>query len=330
MTAFSKSIPTYGDVEAAANRITPLINRTPVLTSQNLNRMTNAELFFKGENFQKAGAFKFRGACNAICSFSAKELRHGVATHSSGNHGQAVALAAKLRDIPAYIIIPKNAPAVKINAVKGYGAHITFCEPTLQAREESLAHILEETKAQFIHPSNDPKVIAGQGTAALELLADIPDLDNIIVPVGGGGLLSGTALAVRGGAGDVSVFGAEPLGADDAFRSLQAGRLITPENPHSVADGLLTSLGGSDISRNSEMRSPDHDGERSYDYRCDATCLGASENRHRTIGGSAGRRITGECGPVRRDTHGDNNLRRECGSRIPSMDSTKRFARSPG
>jgi threonine dehydratase len=197
----------------------------------------------KCENLQKVGAFKFRGASNAVFSLSDEEAERGVATHSSGNHAQALALAARLRDIPAYIVMPENAPAVKKAAVAGYGGQITYCEPTLQAREITLAQIVQETDASVVHPYNNYQVIAGQGTAALELLEDVPDLDAIIAPVGGGGLLSGTAIAAKGLSPRIRVLGAEPEMADDAYRSLQAGRLLPSENPRTIADGLLTSLG---------------------------------------------------------------------------------------
>jgi len=237
------SVPTSEDILQAANRIDTYAHKTPVITSQSLNRRIQASLFFKCENFQKVGAFKFRGACNAVFSLSNEEAAKGVATHSSGNHAQALALAAKTRDIPAYIVMPSNAPQVKVNAVKGYGAEITFCEPTLQAREQTLNQVVERTGAYFIHPYNDYRIITGQATAALELLEEITDLDVIIAPVGGGGLLSGTALSAHYFTDGVKVIGAEPAGADDAFRSLQENHIIPSINPNTIADGLLTSLG---------------------------------------------------------------------------------------
>jgi threonine dehydratase len=197
----------------------------------------------KCENLQKVGAFKFRGSCNAVFSLTDEEAAQGVATHSSGNHAQALALAARLCGIPAYIVMPENAPAVKKAAVAGYGGQITFCKPTLEARETTTAQVVEKTGATVIHPYNDYRVIAGQGTAALELLEEIPDLDVVIAPVGGGGLLSGTAIAAKGISSDIRVIAAEPEMADDAYRSLQAGRIIPSENPQTIADGLLTSLG---------------------------------------------------------------------------------------
>jgi len=235
--------PNLDAIREAAARIRPYAHRTPVLTCSSLNRMLNAELFFKCENFQKVGAFKFRGACNAVFSLSDDEAGRGVATHSSGNHAQALALATQLRGKEALIVMPKNAPQVKRGAVGGYGAKIVFCEPTLEARETTLAQVIEETGAHFVHPYNDYRVIAGQATAALELLEEVPALDVVMVPVGGGGLLSGTSLAVSGISPATRVIGAEPEGADDAYRSLQAGKIIPSVEPKTVADGLLTSLG---------------------------------------------------------------------------------------
>jgi threonine dehydratase len=237
------ALPDFDSVLEAAQRIQPYVHRTPVLTCSSLDRMVGAQLFFKGENFQKVGAFKFRGACNAVFSLSDEEASQGVGTHSSGNHAAALALAARLRGVPAFIVMPKNASQVKKAAVAGYGAEIFPCEPTEAGRAERMAEVLKETRATFIHPSNDPLVIAGQGTAALELLEEVPDLDVMLAPVGGGGLLSGTALAVAGRSPDTRIIGAEPEGADDAYRSLQEGRIIPSVNPQTVADGLLTSLG---------------------------------------------------------------------------------------
>jgi len=227
------------EIRRAAERIKPYAHRTPVLTCNGLNKMAGCRLFFKCENFQKVGAFKFRGACNAVFSLSEDEMKKGVATHSSGNHAAALALAASLRSARAYIVMPDNSPEVKKAAVAGYGAEITWCQPTLQAREDGLLKVLARTGATQIHPYNDPRIIAGQGTAALELLEEVPDLDVILVPVGGGGLSSGTCLA----AGAIPVIGAEPKGADDAFRSLQEGKIVPSVNPDTIADGLLTSLG---------------------------------------------------------------------------------------
>jgi threonine dehydratase len=235
--------PTLVEIQAAAERIRPYAHRTPVLTCSGLDAMTGARLFFKCENFQKVGAFKFRGACNAVFLLSDEEAARGVATHSSGNHAAALALAARLRGIPAHIVMPRNARAVKRSAVAGYGGEIEFCEPTLAAREAALAEVVARTGAVVIHPYNDARVIAGQGTAALELLHECPDLDALIAPVGGGGLLSGTVLAASGLAPHAKVYGAEPLGADDACRSLKEGRIVPSIEPKTMADGLLTSLG---------------------------------------------------------------------------------------
>ncbi len=192
-------LPTIDDVHQAADRIRPYAHHTPVLTCNSLDHMANAKLFFKCENFQKAGAFKFRGACNTVFSLSDAEAQRGVATHSSGNHGAALALAARLRNAPVHIVMPHNAPTVKRDAIAGYGAHITWCEPTQADRESTVKRVVEETGAVFAHPSNDALVIAGQGTSALELHTDVPDLDMVLAPVGGGGLISGIALVQPGG-----------------------------------------------------------------------------------------------------------------------------------
>ena len=239
----SEALPTIAEVRAAAERIRPYAHRTPVLTCASLDAMTGAALFFKCENFQRVGAFKFRGAANAVFSLSDEEARRGVATHSSGNHAAALALAARLRGVPAHVVMPRTAKAVKRAAVAGYGARIVLCEPTLAAREATLADVVAATGAAVVHPYNDARVIAGQGTAALELLADVPALDLVLAPVGGGGLLSGTAIAVAGVSQSTRVVGAEPAAADDAFRSLHEGRIVPSVDPRTVADGLLTSLG---------------------------------------------------------------------------------------
>jgi threonine dehydratase len=235
--------PTLNDIRQAAERIKPYAHRTPVLTNESLNQKAGAQVFLKCENLQKVGAFKFRGACNAVYSLTDEEAARGVCTHSSGNHAQALALAARIRGIPAYIVMPNNAPQVKKDAVAGYGGRITFCEPTLAARESTLDRIRFDTGANVVHPYNDERVIAGQGTAAMELLEDPPDLDVIIAPVGGGGLLSGTSIAAREIKKGIRVIAGEPEMADDAFRSMQAGKIIPSENPRTIADGLLTSLG---------------------------------------------------------------------------------------
>jgi len=235
--------PTLNDIRQAAERIKPYAHRTPVLTNESLNQKVGAQVFLKCENLQKVGAFKFRGACNAVYSLTDEEAARGVCTHSSGNHAQALALAARMRGIPAYIVMPNNAPSVKKNAVAGYGGLITFCEPTLEARESTMDGIRLETGATVVHPYNDERVISGQGTAALELLEDVPDLDVIIAPVGGGGLLSGTAIAATELKKGIRVIAGEPEMADDAFRSMQEGVIIPSINPKTIADGLLTSLG---------------------------------------------------------------------------------------
>jgi len=235
--------PTIQDIRNAAERIRPYAHRTPVFTCATLDGMAGARLFFKAENFQKVGAFKFRGACNAVFSLSEAEAAKGVVTHSSGNHAQALALAARLRGIPARIVMPSNAPDVKKAAVAGYGAEITYCEPTLEARESTTARIMAETGATLVHPYDDARVIAGQGTAALELLEDVSNLDVVMTPVGGGGLLSGTAIAVKSLRPGARVIAAEPATADDAYRSFTTRELVPSVNPQTVADGLLTSLG---------------------------------------------------------------------------------------
>jgi len=227
-------------IRAAAARILPYVHRTPVLTSSTLDRRVGARLFLKCENFQKSGAFKARGAHNAVFSL-AGDVRAGVATHSSGNHGAALALAARARGLPAHVVAPHTVSAAKAANMTRYGAQLTLCEPTLAAREQAAARIVAQTGAHLVHPFDDYAVMAGQGTAALELLEQVPDLDAVLCPVGGGGLLSGTAVAARGLKPAIRVFGAEPVGADDAQRSLRAGTLTMVEHPRSIADGLLAS-----------------------------------------------------------------------------------------
>jgi threonine dehydratase len=236
-------LPEYPDIEKAHQTIHEYAHRTPVLTSESINKIVGGSLFFKCENFQKVGAFKFRGACNAVFSLSQEEMEMGVATHSSGNHAAALALAAKMRGIPAYIVMPETSPEIKKKAVAGYGAKITFCKPTLQARESTLAEVVKETGAIEIHPYNNFYVIAGQGTAAKELIEDAGEFDIILTPVGGGGLLSGTAISTKKLMPDCKVIAAEPAGADDAFRSFQSKKWMPSEKPKTIADGLLTSLG---------------------------------------------------------------------------------------
>ncbi|WP_178990022.1 pyridoxal-phosphate dependent enzyme [Winogradskyella schleiferi] len=225
------------------NRIKPFIHKTPVLTSQLLNKEAGCHLFFKCENFQKMGAFKMRGAINAILSLSEEEKRKGVVTHSSGNFAQAVALAAQNLGIKAYIVMPENAPQVKKNAVKNYGGEIIECESTLKAREDTANRIKAEKDASFLHPSNQDEVIYGNSTATIELLEDYPDLDIILTPVGGGGLIAGTALAACYFSKNCKVIGAEPMQADDAYRSLISGQIETNEFTDTIADGLRTNLG---------------------------------------------------------------------------------------
>ena len=244
-------VPAFADVEAAARRIAPHVRRTPVVTSPDLDREAGAEVAFKCENLQRAGAFKFRGAANAVLSLSGPEAAGGVSTHSSGNHGAALALAARLRSIPAVVVMPAGAPRVKRRAVESFRGEVVGCEPTLAAREAALREVVRQRGGRVVHPYDDFHVIAGQGTAALELIDDpkpapwcdplTGPLDAVIVPVGGGGLLGGSALV--GARRGLRVFGAEPAGADDAMRSLRAGRIVPVEAPDTIADGLRTSLG---------------------------------------------------------------------------------------
>ena len=236
------NLPSLSDIRTAHARIRPFVHNTPVLTSELLNKIFNCELFFKCENFQKVGAFKFRGATNAVLSLSEKDKKNGVVTHSSGNHAAALSLAAGMNGVRAYIVMPESAPAVKKNAVAGYGAEITFCKPTLQSREETTRIIMERTGASLVHPYDNYNVICGQGTAALELLEVRKDLDIVVAPIGGGGLMSGTCTAVKGVNDKIMVIGAEPLNANDAFISFTSGKLTPSVNPLTIADGLLTSL----------------------------------------------------------------------------------------
>jgi len=236
-------IPDKIEISNAADRISSFIHRTPVLTSNSINQILDANFYFKCENFQKVGAFKYRGATNALLRLNKDQLSNGVATHSSGNHAQALALAAKINGTKAYIVMPSNAPKTKKEAVIGYGAHVIECEPTLEARESALQQIVSSTKAHFVHPYNDYHVIAGQATAAMELIEQTSILDFIIAPVGGGGLLSGTALSTKYLSPKTRIIGAEPAGAPDAFHSFQKGAIVPSRNPDTIADGLLTSLG---------------------------------------------------------------------------------------
>ena len=235
-------IPEYKDIEVAMRLIGPHVHRTPVLTSKQLDAINGARLFFKCENFQKVGAFKFRGATNAVLNLSEGQRAAGVVTHSSGNHAAALAHAAVSRGVKAYIVMPTSAPEVKKRAVAGYGAEITFCEPTLAAREAAAAEVIARTGATMIHPYDNFYIIAGQGTAAMEMLAEMPEPDAVLAPVGGGGLLSGSAIATRHLAPSAKIYGAEPLLADDAARSLHTGAIQPALPPLTIADGLLTSL----------------------------------------------------------------------------------------
>jgi threonine dehydratase len=230
-------------IQEAHRRISPFIHRTPILTSKTLNQLTGAELFFKCENFQKIGAFKIRGAMNAVLSLTKEQQQKGIATHSSGNHAQAIAYAAGEVGTKAYIVMPSTSPQVKVDAVKGYGATITFCEPTQRAREETLQQIVDQTGAEFVHPYDDYRVIAGQATCAKELLEDTPNLDHIIAPVGGGGLLSGTLLSTHAFAPTSEVYAGEPEGAADAVLSIRSGKIEKAPYINTIADGLMTSLG---------------------------------------------------------------------------------------
>lgn len=231
------------EIEYCHNKIKKWIKKTPVLQSSSINKIAGCELFFKCENFQKVGAFKFRGASNAISNLKKEQLANGVCTHSSGNHAQAVTLAARMNNTSAYIVMPKNAPLVKVKAVEEYGAEVFFCESNQKAREEMVQTLIKEKGCHFIHPYDNKDIICGQATAAKELIEEITDLDNIFCPVGGGGLLAGSLLAASYFAPKLQVFGAEPSGADDAYRSLKANKIMPSIEPRTIADGLLTSLG---------------------------------------------------------------------------------------
>lgn len=232
----------FAAIRAAHRRIASRIHRTPVLTSESLNEIAGARLYFKCENLQKTGSFKIRGATNAVFSLSDEEAKHGVGAPSSGNHAAALSLAARWRGIPAWIVMPSNSSQVKKQAVEAYGGKITECEPNMASREAASAEVMKRTGAHLVHPYNDPRVIAGQGTAAVELLEDVPDLDIVIAPVSGGGLLSGTAIAANRMRPEIAVMGAEPLNADDAFRSLASGRIEAGSASHTMADGLRATL----------------------------------------------------------------------------------------
>lgn len=235
-------IPTYADVETAHSRIAPYIHRTPVLTSSYLNALTGAELYFKCENFQKAAAFKVRGASNAVFGLTDAQAAKGVATHSSGNHGLSLAYAAGRRGIPCTVVMPRTAPQAKKDAVRGYGGRVVECEPSTSSREAVFAEVVAETGAEFVHPYNDPRVIAGQATCSRELNDQVPDLDIVIAPIGGGGMISGTCLTLSMIAPRVRIYAAEPSQADDAARSFRAGHIIADDAPETVADGLKVPL----------------------------------------------------------------------------------------
>lgn len=235
-------IPTFEGVLAAHDRVRPYIHRTPVLTSTFMNDLTGAELYFKCENFQKAGAFKVRGASNAVFGLDDEKAAKGVATHSSGNHALSLSYAAGRRGIPVTVVMPRTAPQAKKDAVMGYGGKIVECEPSTTSREATFAEVVAETGAEFIHPYNDPRVIAGQATCSKELVEDIGDLDAVIAPIGGGGMISGTCLTLSNIAPDVKIYAAEPEQADDAYRSFKAGHIIADDAPQTIADGLKVPL----------------------------------------------------------------------------------------
>ncbi|PKP52303.1 MAG: serine dehydratase [Bacteroidetes bacterium HGW-Bacteroidetes-1] len=238
-----QNVPTLADIRNALEVIQPFIHKTPLLQSEQLNQLAQSALFFKCENFQKAGAFKSRGAMHALLSLDANELRRGVATHSSGNHAQALARAAMILKTDAHIVMPETAPSVKVAAVKQYGGKITFCKPTLEARESTLEAVMLKTGAELVHPYNDYTIIAGQATACLEMLQQMPSPDYVLCPVGGGGLLSGTLLTIKYLSPKTKVIACEPSGANDTWQSFKTGKLVPSLHPHTIADGLLTSLG---------------------------------------------------------------------------------------
>jgi threonine dehydratase len=234
--------PSWKTISESHARIAPRIHRTPILTSASLDSMAGARFFFKCENLQKTGSFKIRGAANAILSLSNEQAARGIVTQSSGNHGAAVACAAAWRGVPAYIVMPKNAPKVKIQAIEAYGGKITFCEPKVSSRKETCDRVQAETGAHLVHPYDDDRIIAGQATAAKEFLEEMPDLDGIFAPVSGGGLLSGTCLGAKGIRKDIRIIGCEPARADDAYRSLTSGTLQSQDSSDTIADGLRASL----------------------------------------------------------------------------------------
>ena len=242
MKEASMYIPTLEDMRTARARITPHIHVTPVLTSRMLDELSGAELFFKCENFQKAGAFKARGASNAVFGLSDEQAARGVATHSSGNHGTCLSYAAKQRGIPCTVVMPRTAPQAKKDAVMGYGGRVVECEPSSSSREAVFAEVVAETGAEFVHPYNDHRVIAGQATCSAELIEQVEGLDAVVAPIGGGGMVSGTCLTLSGLAPQMKIYAAEPEQADDAFRSFKAGHIIADDAPNTVADGLKVPL----------------------------------------------------------------------------------------
>lgn len=242
MKEASMYIPTLEDMRTARARITPHIHVTPVLTSRMLDELSGAELFFKCENFQKAGAFKARGANNAVFGLSDEQAARGVATHSSGNHGTCLSYAAKQRGIPCTVVMPRTAPQAKKDAVMGYGGRVVECEPSTSSREAVFAEVVAETGAEFVHPYNDHRVIAGQATCSAELIEQVEGLDGVVAPIGGGGMVSGTCLTLSGLAPQMKIYAAEPEQADDAFRSFKAGHIIADDAPNTVADGLKVPL----------------------------------------------------------------------------------------
>ena len=235
-------IPGLPDMQAARERIARHIHRTPIFTSRMLNELSGAELFFKCENFQKAGAFKARGAANAVFSLSDDEAARGVATHSSGNHGTCLSYAAGRRGIPCTVVMPRTAPQAKKDAVKGYGGRVVLCEPSTSSREAVFAQVVAETGAEYVHPYNDPRVIAGQATCSAELIEQVEGLDAVVAPIGGGGMISGTCLTLSNLAPAIKIYAAEPEQADDAYRSFKAGHIIADDAPNTVADGLKVPL----------------------------------------------------------------------------------------
>ena len=241
-TATELYIPTWEDVLAAHARIKPYVHRTPILTSRFLNELAGCEMFFKCENLQKAGAFKVRGACNAVFGLSEEKARKGVATHSSGNHALSLSYAAGRRGIPCHVVMPRTAPQAKKDAVRGYGGVITECEPSTTSREETFARVQAETGADFVHPYNDARVIAGQATCSKEIIEDLGELDAVIAPIGGGGMISGTCLTLSNIAPQTRIYAAEPKEADDAYQSFRTGGIVSYDAPVTVADGLKVPL----------------------------------------------------------------------------------------